>query len=208
MFFPELTRRSEENYFNNRKQFYADYRQNYPKVAEDCQHRCVYCDITIVEAGGDEMQLDHFRPQDHFEHLETHPHNLYLACPKCNVLKTSDWPCSKDADNAPSYIGGVGYLDRFIHNAENYLRVEEDGKIFQLAGPVNYMIEKMKLNRPSRVNIRRKRKIDSKKTKLLEGIARLTDKLIQDSEQGKLSAAQVTNKAKHIKSLTDMCQSI
>ncbi|WP_194165841.1 HNH endonuclease [Shewanella sp. YLB-07] len=208
MFFPELKRRNEKDYLNNLAQFYADYRQNYSKVSEDCKHRCVYCDITVNECGGDEMQLDHFRPQKHFKNLDTHPYNLYLSCPKCNVLKTSDWPCSKNTDDAPSFIGGVGYLDRFEHKADNFLRVEEDGTIVHLAGPVNYMIKKMKLNRASRVNIRRRRKIESKKTKLLEGIERLTNKLIEDCSQSKINGKELSLRLTEIKHLFSMCQEV
>jgi len=208
MYFPELTRRCEEDYFNNRKKFYADYRKNYSKIAEDCQHRCVYCDITVYESGGDEMQLDHFRPQEHFEHLERHPHNLYLSCPKCNVLKTSDWPCCKNTDNTSSFIGQIGYLDRFKHKAGDFLRVEKDGTITQLAGPVNYMIEKMKLNRASRVNIRRKRKIESDKNNLIEDIGKYMIKLTQDCEQGKVTQPDMIEKMKSIQSLVTKFQSI
>ncbi|WP_019615119.1 HNH endonuclease [Psychromonas ossibalaenae] len=208
MFFPKLIRRSEEDYFNIRKKFYANYRDNYPKVKDDCKSRCVYCDITVKEYGGDNMQLDHFRPQEHFEHLETHPHNLYLSCPKCNVLKTSDWPCCKKTNDAPSFVGSIGYLDRFKHNADDYLRVEKDGTITHIAGPTNYMIMKMKLNRPSRTNIRRKRIIESQKTKLLIGINKLTEKLLQDSKSGKISMAQVPDRLENIRLLTTMAQSI
>jgi hypothetical protein len=208
MFFPELIRRNENDYHNNRKQFYADYGENYSKVAEDCKHRCVYCDIKVEEFGGDEMQLDHFRPQKYFAHLETHPHNLHLSCPKCNVLKTSDWPCCKMNDDAPSFIGKIGYLDRFTHKAEDFLRVEEDGVIIPIAGPINYMIEKMKLNRPSRVNIRHKRKIGSKKTKLLEGIDNLINKVLQDFSQGKITGEIMAHKMKDIQSLIVMCKAV
>jgi len=193
MFYPKLTRRQEDFYYNNRKKFYADYSQNYVKVAEDCQFRCVYCDITIEESGGDEMHLDHFRPQEHFPDLSTHPFNLYLACPKCNGLKTSDWPCSKE-HGAATFIGGVGYLDRFNHDAETFLRVDNAGCIVAVAGPVGYMIKKMHLNRPSRVNVRRKRQVEFRKTRLLQGVLELTKKLKAAEENKTLKPEQIAIK--------------
>lgn len=186
MYFPELKRRDVIEYQNRNNQFYADYSLNYSKVAQDCKERCVYCDITIDEFGGDKMQLDHFRPKKHFGHLEIHPYNLYLSCPKCNVLKTSDWPCDK-RDGAPSFVGPIGYIDRFTHNAREYLEVSKTGEIISLGGPVSYMIKKMHLNRASRVNVRRKRQLEARKTAVLEKIKSVTTDLNRSlSEQEKL----------------------
>lgn len=200
MFFPKLKRRAEHEYHNTLGGFYADYRKNYKKVSEDCQHRCVYCDITVEESGGDEMHLDHFRPQEHFEELSTHPYNLYLACPKCNILKTSDWPSSK-RPQGPTFVGRIGYLDRFNHDCNIFLRVEKDGRIIATSGPTEYMIKKMHLNRPSRINVRRKRFIEQRKTQLLKGILRLTENLNKYESEGKLSKNQALEKRKIIESL-------
>jgi hypothetical protein len=203
MFFPKLTRRKEEDYYSNRNYFYADYRENYTKIAEDCLNRCVYCDITILEYGGDEMHLDHFRPQEHFSELSTHPYNLYLSCPKCNGLKSSDWPCPKK-NTSPTFIGRVGYIDRFSHDAALYLKVDSDGLIIPIAGPAAYMIKKMHLNRVSRLNVRRKRIIEEKKTGLLEGIRRFTSIVERANEAGKLSQAELVAKYQQIQSLLNM----
>ena len=70
------------------------------------------------------------------------------------------------------------------------------------------MIEKIKLNRASRVNIRRKRKRESDKTKLLEDIGRHITKLIQDCEQGKVTQSDMIEKMKSFQSLVTKCQSI
>jgi 5-methylcytosine-specific restriction endonuclease McrA len=190
MFFPNLARRPANYYHNRNGVFYANYRENYIKIAEDCAQRCVYCDISIEEHGGDEMHLDHFRPQDYFSSLSQHPYNLHLACPKCNILKSSDWPCAK-VQTAPSFIGGRGYLDRFTHNAINYLRVDSTGHIVAIGGPVNYMIGMLQLNRSSRVNTRRKRILDARRASLINGINRLTLKLEQDANHNKLTSEKI-----------------
>lgn len=200
MFFPKLLRSAENEYYSARRTFYADYRQNYKLVAIDCKNRCVYCDITIEEYGGDEMHLDHFRPQEHFQHLATHPYNLYLSCPKCNGLKTSDWPCAKEAEGV-TFVGSIGYLDRFSHDLDVFLQVDSSGKIIPIAGPASYMIKKMHLNRVSRVNVRRKRLIAHRKTRFLQGILKLTDNLQVLQNEGKLSAAQASEKRAQIDAL-------
>ncbi|SCX69544.1 HNH endonuclease [Pseudomonas sp. NFACC32-1] len=200
MFYPRLSRRKIEYYYSNRNKFYADYRSNYEKISEDCQQRCVYCDISVTEHGGDEMHLDHFRPQEHFEKLSTHPYNLHLSCPKCNGLKTSDWPCSKE-DGALTFIGKIGYIDRFERHIDEFLKVEDTGHITALAGPVEYMIKKMHLNRSSRVNIRRKRLIEHRKTRTLEGILRLTQSLTTAEVEGRLTKEQSLERRKQIDAL-------
>jgi hypothetical protein len=193
IFFPKLMRRPEIEYHSNRKEFYSDYRSNYEKVAEDCKHRCVYCDITVEECGGDEMQLDHFRPQNHFAGLRIHPHNLYLSCPKCNFLKTDDWPASK-SPGMPSFVGGIGYFDRFCDDPAVYVKVDIDGRIIAVSGPVDYMIKKMHLNRTSRLNVRRKRHLAVRKTKLLESIKKLLLKITEDQQNGEISQEQANEK--------------
>lgn len=202
MFFPKLSRKAAQHYHNRNGVFYANYRDNYKKIAEDCEHRCVYCDITIDEQGGDEMHLDHFRPQEHFTNLSQNPFNLHLACPKCNILKSSDWPCTKTT-GAPSFIGARGYLDRFAHDVFNYLHVDNTGHLIAIGGPVKYMIGMLQLNRPARVNTRRKRILDARRASLLNGIARLTAKLESDKTHKKISENQIL-KRQHL--ISDMIE--
>lgn len=147
------------------------------------------------------MHLDHFRPQFHFSDLETHPYNLYLACPKCNQLKSDDWPCSKVL-NGPSFIGGVGYLDPFEHDPADYLEVDDEGQIIQKGGPVKYMIEKMLLNRQSRTQIRRRRLLLIKKEKISLSITNLMINLLQDMQAaGDENNNAFTKRLEHILSL-------
>lgn len=200
MFFKKLTRRPEAEYHSNRGDFYADYRKNYANVALDCEQRCVYCDISVEESGGDEMHLDHFRPQEHFKDLSIHPYNLYLSCPKCNILKTSDWPVPRIVDG-PTFVGSIGYIDRFQHDCNIFLYVDKNGYIVPVSGPIKYMIGKMHLNRPSRVNVRRRRIIEHRKTNILSGILRLTDRLQAATAEGTLSLVQREQKRAQIDEL-------
>ena len=200
MFYPEFKRRDEVFYHSNRKEFYASYHANYKYILEDCLERCAYCDITVNENGGDAMHLDHFRPQRYFGMLKTHPYNLYLCCPKCNGLKKDDWPALKIADQ-PSYVGAVGYLDRFQANPSEFLTVGEDGKITPLAHPIGYMVKKLQLNRSSRVNVRRKRQLEARKEILLEGITVLMAKIDSDLKSGRILRDQALSKFQSVSSM-------
>ncbi|WP_193161209.1 HNH endonuclease [Microbulbifer hainanensis] len=155
MFFPSLTRKPEEEYHNSKGVFYSDYNKNREKIEEDCQHRCVYCDILATEMGGEGMQLDHFRPQAHFPELKSHPHNLVLACPKCNRFKSDDWPADPKSKN--TYENNIGYIDYFSVSIDQYLEVDDKGLVSPKSPPINYIIKRMHLNRKSRVVVRQSR---------------------------------------------------
>ncbi|MGR4050481.1 hypothetical protein [Kosakonia cowanii] len=169
IFYPQLKRKNLEYYHNRNGVFYSNYLENYPKIADDCLHRCVYCDATEKECGGDNFSLDHFRPKQVFINLFngiliTHPHNLYLSCQKCNVLKSNDWKGSTDILDGPSFINKQGYIDRFKDNFSDFMDVLPSGEIISINndGPADYMIKKMLLNRSNRVFLRRKRIVDVK----------------------------------------------
>jgi len=165
MHFPQLTRRP--NYKKTRKgDYYASYSEYYTEIAEDCQYRCVYCDVVAEEIGGEGMQLDHFKPQKHFPQLDSNPENLVLACAVCNRLKSDWWPgITCDTKN-----GTCGFIDPFITNKNQYFLVNTNGQIIPKTHPSKYLIELLSLNRVTRVTIRRKRIILSRATSLLQFI--------------------------------------
>lgn len=202
MFYPKLTRRKKDDYKNRNHSFYADYRSNYPKVEDDCQRRCVYCDILVNEYGGDKMQLDHFRPQEHFPDLANDPYNLYLSCPTCNNLKSSHWPASKSDVSASSVNGRLGFIDSFIHTPSDYLTVLNSGKIQAISDPVDYMIKRMDLNRLSRVQVRRKRILNEKIKILANRISKILIDLSNSfPKNNKTAELLYIRKLKHVTDL-------
>ncbi|ENZ3704712.1 HNH endonuclease [Serratia marcescens] len=155
MFYPILTRRKEyERKMSGDFYRYSYYRQ---VIEEDCQKRCVYCDLLLKEHAFEGMHLDHFRPQSVFNELTNDPSNLVLACPKCNSLKTNHWPCPRAALDSPSHDNNVGFIDPFSEKMCDYLTVDKDGIIHSNKKPADYIIELLKLNRPSRVLLRKRR---------------------------------------------------
>lgn len=173
LYFPSLTRQAEASYYCATGEFYAasNYQSNYNMVARDCKYRCVYCDATEKECGGERFSLDHFRPRIIFEAkfngvLVRHPYNLHLSCQKCNVLKSKDWQGCKVEIDGPTYLDGKGYIDRFEQDISDFIEVDNGGRIHckQLAqkhnSPEDYMIKRLHLNRPTRVYLRQKRYVE------------------------------------------------
>jgi hypothetical protein len=165
MYFPEMMRRRNYKKKENGEN-YLTYSIYYDEIAEDCQYRCVYCDVMISELGGESMHLDHFCPQRHFAHLENDPMNLVLACPKCNQLKSDWWP-EKDGT---SQNGVNGFIDPFSSRRLDYFRVEESGLLVAIKPPSQYIIKLLALNRPTRCQIRRARRIKATAFKLLDQV--------------------------------------
>ncbi len=169
LFFPLLKRRGK--YFGKgkgRKPQYGDFQA---EIEEDCQKRCVYCDIQLSEHGYEGMQLDHFRPQIRFPDLKDDPTNLLLACPKCNRLKWHHWP-GDHASKEHSHSGSIGFVDPFEVDRLDYFEVKATGELTPRMPPAAYMLDLLKLNRKARTQIRRlrqfRREMESFATKLTD----------------------------------------
>ena len=156
MFYPQLSRRAKYSSPYGSGGFFADYKQYANEIAEDCQHRCVYCDAKEREnLGGDTFQLDHFRPQKHFPSLKSDPENLVLACPACNRFKSDHWPVGKSSTH--TFEGSIGFLEPFKDDRRDYFEIGSDGEICAKKDPAAYVVKILHLNRPARKNLRRHR---------------------------------------------------
>lgn len=165
MYFPQIKRRSVYKVKKDGEK-YLTYSAYYDEIAEDCQNRCVYCDVLAAEIGGESMNLDHFRPQKHFPELGAEPTNLVLSCPKCNQLKSDWWPEKDGTANG----GQNGFVDPFSEHMLTYIKVENSGLMTSLKIPSQYMIDLMALNRPTRQQIRRSRKVRADAFQLMDSI--------------------------------------
>ena len=145
LFFPVLARRAA--YSAKATGEYYAYSHYRAEVAEDCQHRCVYCDADAHEVGGAEaMQLDHFRPESYaeYEHLSNDPRNLHYACGRCNVWKSDWWP-ARGRDG--THNSSEGFVDPFAEDRRIYFAISPDGSIRPLQPPARYMIRLLRLDR-------------------------------------------------------------
>ncbi|HMN14831.1 MAG TPA: HNH endonuclease [Bellilinea sp.] len=133
------------------------YRKYRDEIRQDCQFRCVYCDIHETEAGGAEsMTLDHFRPKKMYPKLEHEPTNLMWACAPCNQLKGNDWPAYGLPGN-PTINGKAGYVNPFNSDRNDYFKINGDGSLEPLKTPAEYMIYNLALNRSFLRYVRRRR---------------------------------------------------
>lgn len=208
IFYPNLRRHSLEHYYNRNGAFHADYGQNYEIVSEDCLKRCVYCDATERECGGDKFSLDHFRPLKIFANkfdgiLKIHPYNLYLSCQKCNVLKSSDWHGCCETTDSYTYIDKKGYIDRFAIDASSFISVDNDGEVISMHAdsPVEYMVSRLHLNRLNRVFLRKKRIVDYRVRHFVEKLDTYIDELIMESKSGRIPAVDALNKIERLRGL-------
>jgi len=201
--FPSLSRLDEESYYCQTGDFYAasNYQSNYDMIARDCKYRCVYCDATEKECGGERFSLDHFRPRDVFASkfngiLLKHPYNLHLSCQKCNVLKSKDWQGCEVLINGPTYLGGKGYIDRFEQELSTFMNVDIDGRIrVQLQpendnDPAEYMIQRLHLNRPNRVYLRKKRHVNKLVNDIESLFSTCTKEILEHCENNRIGPTE------------------
>ncbi len=171
-FYPDLLRRDTYSTKTSGEFYsYSSYRDN---IHEDCQNRCVYCDITIDEHGGEGFHLDHFRPQSTNSELINNPNNLVSSCPKCNYFKSDHWP-----ESYPN----VSFLDPFEIGRVNRFVFNEDGSISP--APDNqaiYQIKLLNLNRPARIQLRRARQQFKQIRELIEYVDKEMVTLVSQME--------------------------
>ncbi|MCS6068905.1 hypothetical protein LNO81_31290 [Klebsiella variicola subsp. variicola] len=129
-----------------------------------------------------------------------------MSCQKCNVLKSSDWHGCENEINGHTFIGKLGYLDRFAHNYFDYLNIDENGYLLSLndSSPVDYMIQRLHLNRPNRVFIRQKRLLKIKAKELLDKIKTIGDDILFQYDTGQLQAEVALSKIRNMQRLQHM----
>jgi hypothetical protein len=156
-FYPKLVRRKKYLTKKNGKFYvYPRYRL---EIAEDCLHRCVYCDGHDHEVGGASvMELDHFRPsgRPEFKALLNDPRNLVYSCRSCNGLKSEFWPAS---GTVQTFVGDDGFIDPFNLDRLQYFAIRANGRIHAKKPPASYMIELLGLDRPFMRRLRERRRL-------------------------------------------------
>lgn len=109
--------------------------------------RCGYCGVREEEAGS-ELEIDHFRPRSVGGGEE--PENLIYCCAACNRLKGNFWPASE----SPTHR-------RLLHPRHDdltaHLREEADGRLTALTETGAFHLERLRLNRPPLIALRRAR---------------------------------------------------
>jgi hypothetical protein len=200
MFYPKISRRNTYSSPHNRGGHFADYRAYAAEIADDCKHRCVYCDARVAEnLGGDSFELDHFRPKKHFSHLECDPTNLVLACSACNRFKSAHWPAGTTTTN--THVNGLGFIEPFSEDRLLYFSICRDGKISAIQPPSEYLVELLHLNRAAQINLRRRRLLVNMCKDLTAEIESRIGNLIDFLESGTLTKEKTIGRLRKLQLL-------
>jgi len=110
-------------------------------------YRCGYCGVHEEEVGS-ELEIDHFQPRslDGGEDWE----NLVYCCTACNRRKGNFWPSERASTRR-----------RLLHPQRDevslHLREEIDGRLVALTETGAFHMERLQLNRPPLIALRRTR---------------------------------------------------
>lgn len=135
-------------------------------------YRCGYCGVHDEEVGS-ELEIDHFQPRSAGGGDD--PDNLVYCCPTCNRLKGDFW-----ATDDP-----VATQRRLLHPKRNDLSVHLHEKVNGLLTAMTeigvFHIERLRLNRPPLVALRRARQeaaqLHRELTAAREGQAQLQEQI-------------------------------
>jgi hypothetical protein len=139
--------------------------------------RCAYCGVTEASVGA-ELEIDHFVPlsaggSDHVD-------NLVYACTVCNRFK-SDYATGADAPD------GLRLLHPGIDAMDLHLVETESGRMSGLTPRGWFHVQRLHLNRPQLVEMRKNRRLElSEKQNLaqaLEANARLQRQVVALQEE-------------------------
>lgn len=122
-------------------------------LAKEASYNCVYCCIHESKFGGQRnFHVEHFRPKSIFPQLENFYENLFYACGICNSFKGNDWPCEPVAGD----LTAIAYPDPSAVDYGALLYVDVDtGLVNSKFISGKYVVERLYLNRPQMVTLRR-----------------------------------------------------
>lgn len=139
----------KENSKQPEKGTYSDWKE---LIATECFNQCVYCAISEGNFGGiRNFHVEHYRPKSRFPDLINDIKNLFYACAICNVFKGNDWPNEPDMKFSNSSYPNPSETDyNTLFSIDNNKGVLEGEFIAS-----KYMAEKLYLNRPQLILLRR-----------------------------------------------------
>lgn len=112
-------------------------------VRQRYQFRCGYCGVREEDVGA-ELTVDHHRPVSHggSDQLD----NLVYCCLKCNLYKADYW--------YESHVPHIPLLHPQQDDLSLHLREESDGHLTALTPEGQFLIERLRLNRPALIAYR------------------------------------------------------
>jgi uncharacterized protein (TIGR02646 family) len=140
-------------------------------LADEGKYQCVYCCINESQFGGfRNFHVEHFRPKSLFRNLENDFSNLFYACGVCNSFKGNDWPNEPTPDEyEKAFYPNPSELDY-----SSLLRIEfPSGLVASNHYTGRYLIERLHLNRPYSITVRRFKSLNSALEKSKDELIRL-----------------------------------
>jgi hypothetical protein len=120
-------------------------------LRRDFANRCAYCCISEVDNGGENFEIDHFRPISRGGDANDYD-NLYWSCHGCNGHKGDQWPTGDMLGSGIRFADPCSEPDYPLHFIE-----DDDGLLVPLTQCGDYHVDAIKLNRRSRLARRRRR---------------------------------------------------
>jgi hypothetical protein len=165
-------------------------------LRRDFVNRCAYCQIHENRAGGPEQfWIDHFQPRSKAGAANNYA-NLYWSCMGCNWIKSDQWPSPAEVARGYRFADPCQEQDYGAHFKE-----DENGTLVALTLCGSYHIDRLRLNRPARLQVRRERKI--MQHALQEHIAMVIKLIETVSERG---ATEIERQA--IRQILDLIQTL
>lgn len=131
------------------------YKQWKEIVRNECKNQCVYCAINEGSFGGvRNFHLDHYRPKKLFLALENVISNIFYACAICNSFKGADWPGEPEQD-----LSNYCYPDPSKVDYSTILIEDEAGAVSSPSISGKYIVERLYINRPQMVMLRRRDRV-------------------------------------------------
>jgi len=94
-------------------------------LEEDFGGLCGYCGKNGIGLR-ERFHVDHFVPQTWDKARVRDYSNFVWSCPKCNLIKSDQWPTG---DKGVSYQGDIGFVDPASEDFDIHLFRTEDGRI-------------------------------------------------------------------------------
>lgn len=127
------------------------YRTWKPLLSEEGRHQCVYCAIHERQFGGfRNFHVEHYQPRKIFPELTNSISNLFYACGICNSFKGSSWPANPAEDHS---VAAFPYPARIDYS--QIITIQDDCSLKSSVRAGQFLIERLYLNRPQLLQLRR-----------------------------------------------------
>jgi len=128
--------------------FFVNEQERRQSVRCAYDYRCGYCGVREEETGS-KLEIDHFQPRSAggSDDLD----NLVYCCPTCNRLKGDFWLLG----NLP--VTHARLLHPKRDDLSAHLREDVEGRLVALTETGTFHIERLRLNRPPLIALRRSR---------------------------------------------------